>query len=287
MSKLSTLSEAQWKQVFSSKVNYFDFGLQDLWNNKYLLYLLIRKQFVLKYKQTILGPTWALIQPLVISVIFLVIFNKSLGVSTGGTPPLLFYLVGNMCWSIFASGFSKVSTFIFAEQYVLLRVNISKPLMAISGIMVDLLMSILPFLLTFAVMGYYASQGAITVGWSVLLVPVLLLGIIVFVLGIGYIAARLSIKYRDISNVFAFILQMLMYLSAVIYPLSSIENPFNKKLLMLNPMVGYLESLRYVCMGDGYFSWWLLGYDFLITAILFVIGNVMIRQVDKIYADVI
>ena len=278
---------SQWKYVFSNKVDYFNFGFLEIWRRKYLLYLLIRKQFVLKYKQTVLGPAWAVLQPFAISVVFLIVFNKSLGISTGTTPPILFYVVGSTCWAIFSSGFMRVAGFLFQESQVLLRVWISKPLMAVSAVLSDLLMSILPLLLIFSMIGYYTYQGRITPNWHIVLIPFLLFGIMVFALAMGYIAARISIKYRDIFNIYSFLVQAFMYISAVIYPLSSIKSAFSQNLLLLNPMVGYLEAFRYACFGEGFFSWGWLLYNFSFTLLLFFIGNVMLRQTDKIYADVL
>ena len=288
MKKGEGLSEgAHWKEVISAKVDYWDFGLRSVWRRKYLLYLLIRKLFLIKYKQTILGPIWILLQPLLISGIYLVVFKGFLGISTGGIPSIIFYLFSNIVWIFFSTSFTRVSHFVFADRSILERVYLPKQLLIFSYVIFELVSLVVSLLFFVGVWWYYIYNGMIFPNVYMLFFPLIIFFVALLSIGLASILVRISIKYRDLQNIFQFLVQLLLFLTPIFYPLSTVENPLFRKVLLLNPMTGFIELARYGFFGAGHVSGRLLLYDVLVTLVVFVVGNMCIKKVENVYVDVI
>ena len=286
MNSKNRTEEKVWREVISSKVPSFYFPYKQIWRKKFLLYLLARQQFVSKYKQTILGPAWVVIQPLLSTIIFVIVFSRILNVSTGDTPPILFYLLGNTVWLLFSSSFLKISSFLRNEAHILKRANIVKQLFPISYIIFDSISGCIQFFVFIIFWIYYLTTTSMQATMYIFLVPFMYMILIIFTLGVGYIFAFLSSKYRDLMSLYTYFIQFTMYVTPVIYPLHIVEGE-KKFLLQLNPLSAIFEFIRYGFFGEGYISWWMLLYSFCFSILAFVTGLFLLARVERVYADVI
>ena len=278
-----------WQDIVTPRVPLFAFPLKEIWERRYMLYLFIRQSFVSMYKQTILGPVWAIVQPLLNTFIFILVFDKVLHIYGGGTvPPVLFYLLSNILWYLFNNTFLTLTNFLQTYSDLFTKVSIQKQIIALSIVAKTSMTVALQFVVFLGFWSYYLLQGMIEPKMSLLcLLPVVYVCLVLFTLGAGYVAASLSFKYRDIQNVYAYLAQVMMYVSPVIYPLAAVDAGTKRLFLQLNPLSGMLEFTRYAFFGQGEADWWLLLYACVCGTAVFLIGMVFINRVEKNYADVV
>jgi len=277
----------EWDIVIEGHTSLFDLKFSDVWHYRDLLMLFVRRDFVSFYKQTVLGPLWFFIQPLFTTIVYTFVFGKLAGISTDGLPQPLFYLAGITAWNYFADCLTKTSTVFRDNVNIFGRVYFPRLIMPLSIVASNLVRFGVQMLLFIAMMGYYALQGAaFEPTWALLLFPVWVLLMALLGLGLGTIITAMTTKYRDLTFLVGFGVQLLMYATTVIYPLSAAPAKY-RIFIELNPMTGIIEAFRYSFLGKGEFSAWSIGYSALITLLVFFFGIVVFNKTEKNFVDTI
>jgi lipopolysaccharide transport system permease protein len=277
----------EWDIVIEGHTSLFDLKFSDVWHYRDLLMLFVRRDFVSFYKQTVLGPLWFFIQPLFTTIVYTFVFGKLAGISTDGLPQPLFYLAGITAWNYFADCLTKTSTVFRDNVNIFGRVYFPRLIMPLSIVASNLVRFGVQMLLFIAMMGYYALQGAaFAPTWALLLFPVWVLLMALLGLGLGTIITAMTTKYRDLTFLVGFGVQLLMYATTVIYPLSAAPAKY-RIFIELNPMTGIIEAFRYSFLGKGEFSAWSIGYSALITLLVFFFGIVVFNKTEKNFVDTI
>jgi lipopolysaccharide transport system permease protein len=276
-----------WDLTIEPQSSLFKLNLKDVWRYRDLLWLFVKRDFVSFYKQTILGPLWFFIQPLFTTITFTFIFGNLAGISTDGLPQPLFYMAGITAWAYFADCLTKTSTVFKDNANIFGKVYFPRLIMPLSIVASNLVRFMVQMLLFLIMIGYYAIQGAnFNVTWAIALFPFLVLLMALLGLGLGLIITALTTKYRDLAFLITFGVQLLMYATTVIYPLSAAPVKY-KYLIELNPMTGIIEAFRYGFLGQGELTWHSLGYSTLITFVSLVLGVVIFNKTEKTFVDTI
>ena len=277
----------EWDLVIEPQSSLFELHLKDVWRYRDLLWLLVKRDFVSFYKQTILGPLWFFIQPLFTTIIFTFVFGNLAGLSTDGLPQPLFYMAGITAWNYFADCLTKTSTVFRDNAQIFGKVYFPRLIMPLSIVVSNLVRFGVQMLLFFMMIGYYAFTGAAFHSNSfVLLFPILVLLMALLGLGLGLIITALTTKYRDLAFLITFGVQLMMYATTVIYPLSAA--PANYKWLVeLNPMTGIIEAFRYGFLGQGVLTWQSLGYSVILTLGSLVLGVIIFNKTEKTFVDTV
>jgi len=288
MSIKSVESEVQtWDLEIKPQDNIFTLHLKDLWAYRDLLWLLVRRDFVSFYKQTILGPLWFFIQPILTTIMFTFVFGRLAGISTDNLPPVLFYLAGITAWNYFADCLTKTSTVFKDNANIFGKVYFPRLIMPLSIVVSNLVRFAVQFLLFIIVMIFYAIKGSgFHLSWAVSLFPVVVILMAALGLGAGMIISAMTTKYRDLAFLITFGIQLAMYATTVIYPLSSIS-PRYKWLVALNPMTSLIETFRFGFLGKGTFSWLSLGFSTAVTVIFLMAGTMIFNKVEKNFVDTV
>jgi lipopolysaccharide transport system permease protein len=277
--------------TIESKSSLLDLKLNEVWAYRDLLVLLVRRDFVSFYKQTILGPLWFFIQPLFTTIIFTFIFGNLAGISTDGLPKPLFYLAGITAWNYFADCLTKTSTVFRDNAGIFGKVYFPRLIMPLSIVVSNLVRFGVQMILFLFMMGYYhfivGAQFNIT--WAISLFPIVVILMALLGLGAGMIISAMTTKYRDLAFLVTFGVQLLMYATTVIYPLSTaIEKyPAYAWIIKYNPMTPIIEIFRYGFLGEGSFTWGGLGYVTGITLFLLLIGIVVFNKVERTFVDTV
>lgn len=273
--------------VIKPKRTLWEIDLKEIWRYRDLLFLLVKRDFISVYKQTILGPVWFFIQPLLITITFTIIFGQVAKISTGGAPEILFYLTGITFWNYFSSCLTSTSNTFVSNASVFGKVYFPRLIVPLSVIISNLMKLGIQLLLLLMVWVYYIiNSDAVHPQIELLLMPFYLLVFALMGLGFGLIFSALTTKYRDLTFLIAFGVQLLMYASAVIFPASVV--PADKQwILFLNPLVSLMEAIKYSFLGQGIFSWFYLSYSTIFTAIILVIGVLVFNKVEKGFIDTV
>ncbi len=283
----SIVVDQTWDLEIKPQNKLFDLHLKDVWDYRDLLWLLVRRDFVSFYKQTILGPLWFFIQPLFTTIIFTFVFGKMGGFSTDGLPQPLFYMAGITAWNYFAECLTKTSTVFSTNAAIFGKVYFPRLIMPLSIVVSNLVRFAVQLLLFLLVMGFYWYQGArFSITWAISLFPIIVILMALLGLGGGMIISSLTTKYRDLAFLFTFAVQLLMYATTVIYPLSSAPEKF-RWLIELNPMTAIIETFRFGFLGQGSFTWASFGYSCSVTIILLVFGVIIFNKVEKNFIDTV
>ncbi len=279
-------TEHRWN--IQPNTSLLDLKFKDVWEYRDLLMLLVRRDFISFYKQTVLGPLWFFIQPLLQTLMFTFVFSRMARISTDGLPPVLFYLAGVTAWNYFADCLTKTSTVFRDNAYIFGKVYFPRLIMPLSIVVSNLVrFGVQMLLFVFAMLFFYVFKGApFTPNIYILLFPVLVFLMAALGLGAGMIISALTTKYRDLAFLITFGIQLLMYATTVIYPLSSIKSEY-RPYVEANPMTAILETFRFGCLGKGTFSWTSLGYTSLITLAMLVIGTLVFNKVEKDFVDTV
>ena len=274
--------------IIKAKRSWLDFELRDIWKYKDLLYLLIRRDFVTSYKQTILGPFWVVAQALLGSAIFTIIFSKVANISTDGHPAFLFYLSGMLGWQYFASVYGvgcsalQSNLMLFSKVYFpRLIPPVGQSIFAIFNFLIQLAV----FFIAFAIYQKTTSPSLSTHITGVLLIPFLLVQTIALGLGIGFIVSALSVKYRDLSRVAGMATQFILYASPVIYPISEIPEKY-QSFMAWNPLVFIIESYRQILLGNSTASTLEFALpSVMLTLVVFLFGLILYNKTQRTYVD--
>jgi lipopolysaccharide transport system permease protein len=277
----------KWDMIIGPHRNLFDLRLRELWQARDLIVLFVRRDFVSVYKQTILGPLWYLIQPLLTTITFTVIFGNIAKLPTDGLPQFLFYMSGTVIWTYFASCLTKTSETFVNNANLFGKVYFPRLAVPISILISNLIAFTIQFGFFLAFMGYFALQGTqIHPNWWMLFTPVLLLMMAGLGLGFGIIVSSVTTKYRDLRFLVQFGAQLLMYVTPVIYPTSSISHKY-QVLIQFNPMSSVVETFRYAFLGAGTVDLRQLAYSFGVMLVVIIIGVVMFNRVEATFMDTV
>lgn len=273
--------------VIKPKRSLWDLNLKELWQYRDLLMLLVKRDFISVYKQTILGPVWFFIQPLLTTVTFTVIFGMVAKIPTGGIPELLFYLTGITFWNYFSSCLTSTSNTFVSNASVFGKVYFPRLIVPISVVISNLMKLAIQFVLLLVVWLYYLMfTDAIHPQTTLMFMPVVLLLFALMGLGFGLIFSAMTTKYRDLSFLIAFGVQLLMYGSAVIYPVSVVAAD-KQWILFLNPLIPLMEAIKFSFLGEGILSWPYIAYSTVFTIVVLVIGVLVFNRVEKGFIDTV
>ncbi|WP_246010722.1 ABC transporter permease [Hymenobacter perfusus] len=286
----SRLAEEEWTEVIQPRTRLLDLGLADVWRYRDLVLLFVRRDFVSTYKQTVLGPIWFFIQPLLTTIMFMVVFNGIAKIPIGDAPPLVFYLAGVTIWNYFAQALTSTSTVFTTNAAIFGKVYFPRLTMPLSIVLSNLVRFGIQLSLFLLVWAYYMlTTDKLHPNGYLLLTPVLVVLMGLLALGLGMIFSALTTKYRDLAMLLAFGIQLLMYATPVIYPLATISarTGWLRWALLANPLNSIVETFRYGFLGSGTFSWAYLGYSTAATLIILLIGTIVFNKVEKSFTDTV
>jgi lipopolysaccharide transport system permease protein len=287
MNIVPSVPEETWDLEIKPNTRLFDLHFKDVWNYRDLLWLLVRRDFVSFYKQTIFGPLWFFIQPIFTTIIFTFIFGKMAGISTEGVPPPLFYLTGTVAWNYFADCITKTSTVFRDNAAIFGKVYFPRLIMPLSIVISNLVKFGVQFLLFIVLMGWFMIKGEkIHPNVYVLLFPVIILLMALLGLGLGLIVTAMTTKYRDLAFLVAFGVQLMMYATPVIYPLSAAPSKY-AHIIALNPLSGLIETFRYGFLGSGHFYSGYFLYSLVASIAIFIAGLIVFNKVEKNFVDTV
>ena len=275
-----------WTTIIRPKTKLLDLKLGELWQYKDLIFLFVKRDFKATYKQTVLGPLWIVINPLLTTLMQILVFGNLAGISTDGTPQFVFYLAGNAVWLYFSGCFTKTANTFIANANVFGKVYFPRLVSPISVTISGLITFAVQFAILVVTIVYYALQGQVTPNLYILLLPVLLLELAMLSMGFGVIVSALTTKYRDLNVLLTFGVQLWMYGSAIVYPVSFLPEKF-AKIIMLNPVVPIVETFRYAFTGNGTLSITYLLVSMAETIVVLVIGIVIFNRVEKTFMDTV
>lgn len=279
-----------WTLIIKPKVGAFDLNLKEIWRYRDLLEMYIKRDIVTFYKQTILGPIWFFVQPVFTTIVYMFVFGGLAGIPTDGIPQPLFYLAGITLWNYFSESLTKTSDTFLANQGIFGKVYFPRLVAPLSITITGLIKMFIQFTVFVIVYIYYVLKGS-SAGPNTyaLLFPLLILILAGLGLGFGIIISSLTTKYRDLKFLISFAVQLWMYATPVIYPLSVMKGNYEKYmwLIQANPLTAVLETFKYGFFGQGTFSWIALGYSALLTIIILVFGAIIFNRVERDFMDII
>jgi lipopolysaccharide transport system permease protein len=281
------IENEEWTEVFGSQTRWFSINWLEIWVYKDLLYMLVKRDFVTFYKQTILGPLWFIFQPIIMTFTYVIIFGNIAGISTDGVPQFLFYLSGITFWSYFSESLNKVSTVFKDNAGMFGKVYFPRLIMPMSIVVSGLIKLGIQFGIFLVVLAYYILfKGSIHPNIWVLAIPLLIFLLALQSLGLGMIISSLTTKYKDLVFLVTFGIQLFMFLTPVIYP-SSILTSNYKIIFELNPLTGIFECFRYGFLGAGAFQPFMLFYSSITAFGIFLIGTLIYNKVEKDFMDTV
>ena len=277
----------EWKKVIKPKSKWFDLNLKELFEYKDLGFMLVKRNFKTHYKQTVLGPLWYIITPLITSVLFTIVFGKIAKISTDGVPQFLFYMAGNIIWSYFSSCLTATSNTFVNNARLFGKVYFPRLIMPISTVIYSAISFVIQFLIFIGFLVYFILiNQTVSPNIYMLLLPLFLLHTALLGLGCGIIVSSLTTKYRDLSVLVSFGVQLWMYITPIVYPISELTGKM-KTLAMLNPMAPIVNNFRYAFLGSGQMEWGYLGISAVVTAVVLLFGIVIFNRVEKTFMDTV
>lgn len=284
---MNTQAHEQWDLEIRPSGDLFNLHLKDLWNYRDLLWLMVRRDFVSFYKQTVFGPLWFFIQPIITTFIFTIIFGRLARISTEGAPPVLFYLSATVAWNYFADCLTKTSTVFRDNSGIFGKVYFPRLIIPLSIIFSNLVKFSVQFILLLIMLGWSLfKQENVHPNAYVLLFPVIIVLMAMLGLGIGLIVTAMTTKYRDLAFLVAFGVQLVMYATPVIYPLSAAPEKY-RTLITLNPVTGLIETFRHGFLGTGKFYADAFIYSVIASIVLFFVGLITFNKVEKNFIDTV
>lgn len=279
----------EWSEIISPKNHLFDIRLKELWHYRDLLFLFVRRDFISQYRQTILGPLWHIIQPVFTTIMFLIVFNKIAKISTDQLPPILFYMSSITIWNYFSSCLSSSSNTFVSNAGIFGKVYFPRLIMPLSKVLSNMVKFGIQFCLLVIVILYYIffHDFKLNIGWHNFLLPLIVINMAAIGLGAGIIISSLTTKYRDLSILIAFGVQLLMYVTPVVYPLSFLEQSKYRMLIEWNPLTPLVEGFRYSLFHEGTFDIRFFCYSILFTIVILLIGVLMFSKVERTFMDTV
>ena len=276
-----------WTTIIKPNRRIFDIPIREIWSYRDLLFLLVHRDFVSMYKQTILGPLWFIIQPVLTTLVFTVIFGNIAKIPTDGLPPMLFYLAGLTCWAYFSECLTKTSDTFITNANVFGKVYFPRVIVPLSIVASGLLKFFVQFILFLCFLVYFTLvNDSIRPNEYMLLLPLLLLLMAGISLGAGMIISSLTTKYRDLRFLLSFAVQLLMYATPIIYPISTLPEQY-RIFILANPITPVIETFRYAFLGNGTMDFYHLLYSFGFMLVLLTFAIVIFNQVEKNFMDTV
>ncbi|MCL2072547.1 MAG: ABC transporter permease [Marinilabiliaceae bacterium] len=273
--------------VIKPKAGLLDIDFKELIRYKDLIYMFVRRDIVTQYKQTILGPIWWFVNPILTTLIYMVVFGGIAKISTDGLPQPLFYLSGICLWNYFSTCLNQTSGTFTANEYIFGKVYFPRLIMPITNVISGLIKTAIQLILFLAIYFFYIFQGAdIQPNIYILLFPLLIIMLAGLGLGFGIIATSMTTKYRDLSILLSFIVQLWMYATPIIYPLSLLS-PKMQTIAILNPITSIIETFKFATLGQGTFNWTHLGYSFGFMFVVLFLGIVLFNKVQRNFMDTV
>lgn len=290
-----------WTMIIRPHHKLWSVDFKEIWRYRDLIVLFVKRNIVVQYKQTILGPLWYIIQPILTVIMNMVVFGGIAKMSTDGVPQALFYMAGNVCWFYFSDCLNQTSSTFTANQSMFGKVYFPRLVVPISTVLSNLLRFGIQVSLFIAIYLYFLCSGApVHMGMiipaaplviNILLSVLVLLTMVVMLaglgLGFGILVSSMTTKYRDLTILFTFIVQLWMYATPIVYPLSMVHNPTLRTIILSNPMTSIIEAFKFITLGQGYFSWGALGYSFAFMSLLLLFGVVVFNKVQRSFMDTV
>ena len=277
-----------WTMKIRPKEKLWHIDLGEIWRYRDLIGLFVRRNILVQYKQTVLGPLWYVIQPILTVVMNMVVFGGIAKMSTDGMPQAVFYMAGNICWFYFSDCLNQSSSTFTTNQKMFGKVYFPRLVVPIAVVISNLLRFAIQAGLFVVIYLYFLYQGApLAVNWTILLTPVLVVMIAGLGLGFGILISSLTTKYRDLTILFTYIVQLWMYGTPIVYPLSMVEEGPIRMLILANPVTSIIEAFKYATLGQGCFSWLALGYSFLFMCVLLLFSVAVFNRVQRNFMDTV
>lgn len=281
----SIVEDEHWDKIILPQKTLFHIPIKELWEYRDLLFIFVHRNFVAAYKQSILGPFWHLIQPILTTSVYMVVFNRIANISTDGVPPLLFYICGVTLWQFFSSCLMSSSNAFISNAGIFSKVYFPRLIIPLSSIMSAFIELGIKFILLILIYLYLVYQGeSVSPNQYILMLPIIIGIMGTLGLGAGIMISSLTTKYRDLSYLVGFGVQLLMYASPVIYPMSAIS-PEYQKYVMFNPLAPLLESFKYCLTGAGTFDIQGILYSGIVALVLLIISIFMFNRVENKFVD--
>ncbi len=284
---VQTSNETEWDLIIKPKTGWFDIDLKELWRYRDLISMFVKRDFVTLYKQTILGPLWYIIQPLFTTLVFTIIFGRVAKIPTDSLPPFLFYMAGNVMWGYFAGSLTATSNTFNANAGIFGKVYFPRLTVPLATIITTFLQFIIQLVLFLGFYFYYMLSGTpIQPTWWILALPIILFQMALLSFGLGILLSSMTTKYKDLRFAMAFVVQLWMYATPIVYPLSQIPEwllPY----YVLNPMVALVESFRYMFFGTSAIQLSQIAISWGVTLILVVAGVVLFSRIEKTFMDTV
>ena len=284
-----TESQQQWTNVIESKSSLFRLNLKEVWQYRDLVFMFVKRDFISSFKQTILGPLWFFINPIITTIVFTLVFGGIANLPTDGIPPVLFYLAGNTLWGYFSTTMLSVSNVFAGNAAIFGKVYFPRLVTPISTIISSFMRLAIQMILFFIVLGYYISRGEVQPNMWSLFSPVLILFLALFSLGLGMIFSSLTTKYRDLSLLLGFGVSLFMWFTPVILPTSLVKQKLGSYgyLADLNPLTPIFECFKYGFIGSGDFNMARLLMSFALIIVILLFGIVVFNKSEKSFIDTV
>lgn len=280
------MSNKEWSHIIQPKTKWLDINLKEIWEYRDLIFIFVKRDLVSMNKQTILGPLWFFLAPLFTVFIYTFVFSNIANISTDGIPAPLFYLAGTTLWNYFQMCFLGTTSTFTTNASLFGKVYFPRLVSPISTVISNLLKFFIQLGLFLCMWAYYFSKGEITPNKTLLILPLLILLLAGISLGLGIIISSLTTKYRDLTYFISFGITLLMYVTPVIYPLSSIPVKF-KFFIEYNPIAPIIEAFRFGFTGKGIFSLFDLGYSFLVMLVVLLVGIILFNRTERTFMDTV
>mgnify|MGYP003311332334 FL=1 len=281
--------EEKWTTQIRPKDKLLSVDFKEIWRYRDLMMLFVKRNIITQYKQTVLGPLWYVIQPLMTTVMYMVVFGGIAKISTDGLPQPLFYLAGIAFWQYFSDCLTKTSNTFVTNASIFGKVYFPRLVTPLSDVISNLVRFAIQFALFLIVYFYYFffTDAQIHTNLYALLTPVLIVMLAGLALGFGVLFSSMTTKYRDLQLLLSFFVSLWMYATPVIYPLSTITNEKIKLVMTLNPLTGIVEFFKYGMLGVGCHDWWMLGYSFGFMVVLLTVGIIIFNKVQRSFMDTV
>ncbi len=278
---------SNWMTVIKPKSGWRDINLKEIWQYRDLIFLFVKRNFATRYKQTVLGPAWIIISPLMSTLISTFVFGEIAGIPSDGVPYFLFYMCGNTAWIYFSNCLLTTSSTFVSNAGIFGKVYFPRLVIPISTVITGLLDFFIQLSLFIGFLIYFIIAGAMVVpNLFILLMPILIAQMAALGLGCGIIISSLTTKYRDLTVLVSFGVSLWMYITPIIYSTTTLS-PMLRKLVMLNPMSPVVEMMRYSFLGTGEIPWAFWGLSLLVTSIILSLGVIIFSKVEKTFMDTV
>lgn len=278
----------QWDLTITPKDRLLTVDWKEIWRYRDMFLLFVARNFRTAYKQTILGPLWFVITPVLSVIVYVTVFGGIANIPTDGVPPMLFYLLGIAVWGYFANCVSATSNSFVSNADIFGKVYFPRIIMPLVAVTTNLLSFAIQLAIFAVLYIYYVATGTeLVIHWQIVLFPLFVALLAFMAVGFGMIFSSMTTKYRDLQIMLAKIISLWVYITPVIYPLSMVSNEKLNLAMSLNPVTPVMEAIKYSLLGQGQFSWLWLGYSALFTLILLIIGLMLFNKVQKSFMDTV